>query len=312
MADANEVIIVGYGAAGSRHFMNAAATGARIVAVADPKFAGQKAEGVYSSTEQCLRELANKRVVIVASPNEFHHAHAMMAIDHGCHGLLIEKPMALNANEAEEIAQATSVLGVRAAIAHNYRYHAAIQQVIATVEDIGMHVLQVAALDNVQRWSAYNKGQGYMMQVGTGGVLLTSGSHAVDLAIFFGGQAARLVCVHKKDKNNLDIEFLLRIMHLSGSISTIYNRWENTDEYSTFGIVTGTKSSFVDLRAYEQERTLMHQRMMKAFMEYVQGGPEGFLCLPDQGHAVMVVLDAARENWETGATVDIMGGYDVG
>src|SRR5690348_15474465 len=42
-------------------------------------------------------------VVYVATPHNFHHRHALLALDAGKH-VLVEKPLALNAAQAREIA----------------------------------------------------------------------------------------------------------------------------------------------------------------------------------------------------------------
>jgi predicted dehydrogenase len=47
----------------------------------------------------------------VATPHSFHHAHALLAVDAGKH-VLVEKPIALNAVHAEEIADRASAKGV--------------------------------------------------------------------------------------------------------------------------------------------------------------------------------------------------------
>jgi predicted dehydrogenase len=234
----------------------------------------------------------------------------MTAIDAGCYALLIEKPMTLNAGESEEIVHAARIMGVRAAVGHNYRFHGGIQQMIQSVDDIGLHVLQIAAVDNVSKWPGYNDGQGYMMKNDSGGILLTSGSHAVDLAIFMGGPVASLTCAARKDKTGLDVEMLLRLVHSGGVVSAIFNRWDDTDEYSTVSMVTNTKASFVDLKAFDKELVAMHSKMMNAFIEYANDGPGDFLCRADEGHAVMSVLDAARENWDSAKGIKLIGGID--
>ena len=50
-------------------------------------------------------------VVYVATPHNFHHPHALLALDAGKH-VLVEKPLALNAAQASEIAARASARGV--------------------------------------------------------------------------------------------------------------------------------------------------------------------------------------------------------
>jgi predicted dehydrogenase len=50
-------------------------------------------------------------IVYVATPHNFHHAHATLALDAGKH-VLVEKPIALNATHAQEIADRAAARGV--------------------------------------------------------------------------------------------------------------------------------------------------------------------------------------------------------
>jgi predicted dehydrogenase len=50
-------------------------------------------------------------IVYVATPHNFHHEHALLAIDAGNH-VLVEKPIALNATQAQEVASRAVARGV--------------------------------------------------------------------------------------------------------------------------------------------------------------------------------------------------------
>jgi len=75
------------------------------------EFAGKVGVGrVHGSYEDLVAD-AEVDIVYVATPHSFHHAHALLAVDAGKH-VLVEKPIALNAVHAEEIADRASAKGV--------------------------------------------------------------------------------------------------------------------------------------------------------------------------------------------------------
>ena len=102
-------------------------TGQRIVAVASQTpgkaeaFAGPRQIQHALTSYQELVDHPDVDVVYVATTHEFHREHAELAIAAGKH-VLIEKPMALNAEDAEAIRVAAAAAGVLAMEAMWTRY----------------------------------------------------------------------------------------------------------------------------------------------------------------------------------------------
>jgi len=102
-------------------------TGQRIVAVASQTpgkaeaFAGPRQIEHALNSYQELVDHPDVDVVYVATTHEFHREHAELAIAAGKH-VLIEKPMALNATDAEAIRVAAAAAGVLAMEAMWTRY----------------------------------------------------------------------------------------------------------------------------------------------------------------------------------------------
>jgi predicted dehydrogenase len=86
------------------------AVGSRSVASAK-EFAGRVGIRRAHSSYADLVADPEVDVVYVATPHNFHHRHALLALDAGKH-VLVEKPIALNAAEASEIAARSAERGV--------------------------------------------------------------------------------------------------------------------------------------------------------------------------------------------------------
>jgi predicted dehydrogenase len=86
------------------------AVGSRSVASAKD-FADRVAIGRAHGSYADLVADPEVDVVYVATPHNLHHPHALLALDAGKH-VLVEKPLALNAAQASEIAARTSARGV--------------------------------------------------------------------------------------------------------------------------------------------------------------------------------------------------------
>lgn len=119
--------IIGAGRRGITHAKAAATiSGASIVAVCDPDAA--RAESLaaaygaqtYAGYRRMLDE-AELDVAYITSPPPLHHEQALAALAHGCH-VLIEKPITLDLNEAEEIGAAMEKAGKLVTICQQHRY----------------------------------------------------------------------------------------------------------------------------------------------------------------------------------------------
>jgi predicted dehydrogenase len=100
---------------------------AEVVAVADPDAARLKEIGDkyaiprrYASAEEMLRR-ENLDVVSIATPNRYHASHTLAALAAGCH-VLCEKPMAMNAAEAQQMLSAAEAAGKRLMINFSWRF----------------------------------------------------------------------------------------------------------------------------------------------------------------------------------------------
>lgn len=111
---------------------------ARIVAVADPDAArGEQAKSElgakpYSSIDQLVND-ADVEVVVIATPSFLHAPDSIKALKAGKHAV-VEKPMAMNVAEADQMIQAANQTGNKLFIHQNYRFFPDYNYMKETVE----------------------------------------------------------------------------------------------------------------------------------------------------------------------------------
>jgi len=189
-----KVGLIGYGYAG--HTFHAplirAAAGLQLAAVASSdarKVQAALGPGVSVMSAHELIERDNLDLVVIATPNDLHHPLALAALRAGRH-VVIDKPFALDAAQAEELVAEAERGGRLLSVFHNRRWDGdflTLQQVLADGR-VGRPVELVSHFDRYRpkvraRW-----------REGTGpgaGLWLDLGPHLVDQAlVLFGPPAA--------------------------------------------------------------------------------------------------------------------------
>ncbi len=164
--------------------------------------------GVGASFDDFRRMLDETRPdsVVVATPNDVHHAMVLEAVERGMH-VLCEKPLGVTFAEAEEMARAAEVAGVRTAVNFTYR---------STVPFKHLWTLVQAGRVGRLRHFAISFQQGIradptapiafrMLRERGGGALLDVGIHMVDALRWLAGEvvavsgAARTVVTMRPD-----------------------------------------------------------------------------------------------------------------
>lgn len=298
-----QVVLIGCGSIGQRRYRDLVELNVPVIAVADPD-AYTHPVGIpftYTDPTECLQEHAPDSMVVIASPTFYHTEQALMAIDNGCTGLLVEKPPSIDYLAAKELAEAASVMGVRAAVAFNFRYHQAAQMLKDTIL-YRPGVFHVLAVDDLRTWPAYIKNQddNYLFDKEQGGVLLTASSHAVDLAIYLMGAIEIVSAYVGYNTNGVDTSMLARLVHEGGGVSVVSNRWY-TNPTCMYAYTSLSDTILMDLLSerFVGKIDEMHKRMMRGFIEYVSGSEDVRVCTLEQGAEVMRILDLIRESHDT-------------
>ena len=130
--------------------------------------------------------------VIIATPNFTHAPIALAAIAHGKH-VLCEKPLALNAADAQAMADAADHAGVRHMTAFTYRFVPAMRYLRDLVQrgDLGQPYHYRSC--RLQDWGARNLGWRQVKQFAGTGELGDMLSHRIDFAHLLVGPMKRLV-----------------------------------------------------------------------------------------------------------------------
>ncbi len=130
--------------------------------------------------------------VIIATPNFVHKAIALAAVASGKH-VLCEKPLALNAADAREMAEAADRAGVRHMTAFTYRFVPAMRYLHHLVKkgDLGQPYHYRSC--RLQDWGTRNLGWRQVKKLAGTGELGDMLSHRIDFAHHLVGPMARLV-----------------------------------------------------------------------------------------------------------------------
>jgi len=172
---------------------------AELAAVADIRESAAKMAAFrygceyYTDYREMLRD-SRVQAVHICTP---HHLHVSMAVDAmkaGKH-VLTEKPVALNVNEAAEMAQAAKVYKKHLAVCFQNRFN---PTCVKAKEVIGSGLLGgIKGVKGIVTWhrdeSYYTESdwKGYRRTAG-GGVLMNQAIHTLDLMQWFGGEMAAI------------------------------------------------------------------------------------------------------------------------
>jgi predicted dehydrogenase len=172
----------GYGH--SLHLAWAARDDVEVVALADPDAAGREkyaaeshAQRTYADYREMLEKEKPDLVTIGPRWTVRHREYLLAAAAYGAHGF-IEKPVAVDVAEADDMVRAAEEKNLRWAIAFNFRVTAIVQHARRLIMEQGLigDVLEV-------------RGRGKEDDRAGGEDLLVLGSHVFDLMRFFLGNA---------------------------------------------------------------------------------------------------------------------------
>jgi len=222
---------------------------ARIAAVCDvnPEAAQETARRhgipeVYADYRDLVSR-ASVDAVAVCTSNDQHAPASLAAMERGLH-VLCEKPLALNAGQARELAQTAASAGVITAVNFSYRQNPAVRFIkdvvdsgdLGTIYQVSFQYLQGYLADpetpirEATAWRVQKRLAGL-------GVLGDLGSHLVDLARFWFGeidavQALQRTFVTRRpllDGGTVEVDgddVTMALLHFaSGTVGTLQTSW---------------------------------------------------------------------------------------
>jgi predicted dehydrogenase len=151
---------------------------------------------VYYTDMEAMLDTAPLDGLIVCTPNDMHYPATIAALRRGLH-VTCEKPVALNAAQAREMAETAHARGLAGMTNFPYRDNPAVQRFqrllqegyIGTPLHVTGHYYGSYGLRGRPGWRAIRERSG-------AGILGDLGSHLIDLARFITGDEFSQVCAH--------------------------------------------------------------------------------------------------------------------
>ena len=232
MADLR-VAIIGYGLAG-RVFhgpLVAATPGLEVAAIvtADPARRSQASlahprAALLETPEQVWERAGELDAVAVAAPNAAHVPLATAAIDHGL-AVVVDKPLATGADEAERLIAHAAHAAVVLTVFHNRRWDSEQLLLDQVIADGGLGTV-IRYESRLERWRPNADPHAWRERTTPaegGGVLLDLGSHLVDQALHrFGPVADVYAEVAARRGTPGDDDAFLALTHAGGVISHLH------------------------------------------------------------------------------------------
>jgi scyllo-inositol 2-dehydrogenase (NADP+) len=158
-------------------------------------------------------------LVVVASPNRFHLAHGLAALEAGLH-LVVDKPVAASAAGARRLAAAARDRGLVAAAFHNRRWDGDALTVRRLLDE-GTLGAALRFESRFERWRPEVDADRWRERPGddAGGVLFDLGSHLIDQALFLLGPPSRVYAevALRRPAARVDDDVFVALEHAGGA-----------------------------------------------------------------------------------------------
>lgn len=215
------VLVVGLGAAGTRHAENAAAAGHDVAACTAREggawrtFADLDAAGAW-----------DPEAVVVANETASHARAAAWAIARGV-PVLVEKPLAESAQAARPLVEEAAAAGVPLAVGYNLRFHpafAAMRDALPRIGELLTARAEVgASLPDWHPGEDYSRS--YAARSAKGGGALLTLSHELDYVLWLAGPVAEVRGIAARvSKLDVDTDDAVDVvcLHTGGALSSIH------------------------------------------------------------------------------------------
>ncbi|MEV6831634.1 Gfo/Idh/MocA family oxidoreductase [Amycolatopsis sp. NPDC051102] len=317
-----EVALIGAGLIARLHLEAWLGTGAAVRVFSDDGRSDELAEEFGATAAGSLAEaLDGADAVDICTPTGSHHQIAMTAIAAGV-GVVCEKPLTADADEAAEIVAAAKAAGVRLYPAHDVRFaapYARLHELVASgrLGEVALGRFSFSAY-HPRPWTGHASAR-------SGGILTDQFLHGADLAHWVFGDVVRVHACYQGDIATPAPEGAVAagtvvLTHASGAISQVVSRWTATPKppVRVTYHVTGTRGTVSydsewpqEVRVVDGETTnfgyygpSVFATEMREFATAFAGGPEPRIGAKDALAAVRITQAAAESAW-TGRAVEL-------
>lgn len=178
----------------------------------------------YGSVDDMIRD-GGVDALVVATPNYLHASQSIQALAAGIH-VLVEKPMALNADEAMAMQRAAHQSGATLMVAHCWRFDEDVLWLKARMAELGP-IVRTTGYGIHTHWGP--SGWFTQKQFAGGGALADMGIHAIDTVRFLLGDPLPVSVYAKIGTHygtyDVDDTAILMIEWANGTTSVIESGW---------------------------------------------------------------------------------------
>nr|WP_063731554.1 Gfo/Idh/MocA family oxidoreductase [Streptomyces sp. RTd22] len=321
-----DIALIGAGGIARTHLPAWAALGARVRVYAPDPHTATLAQEFGATTADSLHDaISGADAVDICTPTDTHHDIALTAIAAGAH-VLCEKPLALGAADAEEMADAADAAGVRLYPGHVVRYFPAYARLRAAVAGGELGRVAVARFTRTGRYPTWSRW--FADPVRSGGILIDQMIHDLDIARWLFGEVIR---VHAYQRGHFTAPAPAGavatggavLTHEGGVISQVVGVWAppatrfrttfhvagtgGTVRYDSLAApglrVTGTVAEEDGIPAGDFGES-PYLTQIREFAEAFAGGPAPRVSARD-GVAAVRIAEAAAHSARTGRAVEL-------
>ena len=200
---------------------------------------GISEENAYDSVPELLKN-DEIEAVFIATPNNLHKKHTIMAAEAG-KNIILEKPMAMNAKECEEMLSACEHQGVKFMIAHCMRYNSSVLKLKELIEDGSVGDLVALNANFYYNGSYSTRDWLFNKNIAGGGPIADLGVHLIDTMRFQTKKEVKNLKFQMipSEKGNVEEKALMNLAfedNIMGSIGVGFKG----NYYTSFEII-GTK-----------------------------------------------------------------------
>jgi 1,5-anhydro-D-fructose reductase (1,5-anhydro-D-mannitol-forming) len=258
-------------------------------------------------------------VVLITSPDAMHRDDALLALQHG-KAVLCEKPLAMSAAEAEEMATAAKLAGPLFGVAQNFRFNRSLEWMKEQIAAGRIGKPQLA-----HALYAYPAAQAPRKWItdptlACGGPIADVGVHCIDALRFVLGEDVRSVStVAQKDDSSGKVKAIASLqMEMTGGVYANVTATARA-QYRTLVEVTGSDGVLIAENGLTVDRPVQlerrragelletvtvdngdgYTRMLDSFALAFRGAGS-FPASGEDGVANMRILDSAYKSWQSG------------
>jgi len=143
--------------------------------------------------------------IIIASWTHTHRDIVLYAANHGVKGIVLEKPVAVNLQQAEEIIRCCHAHNIRIVVNHERRWGPKYRKVQQIIQDNRLGELKTINGSVLSQSAPYGPWEEILTAYG-GGPLLHDGTHLIDMIRFFTGEISIINGHVSRDNPSVGVE----------------------------------------------------------------------------------------------------------